>query len=272
MRKYFLAITFFSLLSLISGSGAIAEQENKPEAGSTVPTANESVSRVEQEIQNRVKELIKLINQEPNLLVVNPKAKVIKDANWRPYNPDGSVNQDFKVVSDDSVPEIAQALQIEQNRVKWTKELIDIGLPAVEEMVKTVLDQGYKYRHFIVYGLSQIKNIRTVPAILKFFSEGIEQEKLAKTLEQMELKEEAVRAQEEGALKKNTSVEALKVLSGKDFGDEYQKWEKWWKETEKQIGPVELPKIYEAKGASSPSQQYKKSVQEQNPQSGESKP
>ncbi len=203
------------------------------------------------EIQKQVKQLIDLINQEPNLLMVNPRARVVKDPGWQPYTADGKYNQDFRVVPDDSSPEIAQALQIEQNRVKWTNELIQIGLPAVPELIKSVLDEGKKYRQFYVTALGRIKELKAVPAVLKYYYEGVQQEKLAKSLETVGTSEDAQKLKQESALQKGVAVEALKSISGKDFGDDYPKWEQWWKETEKKIGPVNLPKLYEIKGAKS---------------------
>jgi len=237
---------FAVISSLFLGTALWADEP--PANNQQAQSEAEMRARIEQEIQKRVKELIDLINLEPNVLMVNPKAQVVKDPNWQPYTPDGKYNQDFKVVPDDSAPEISQALQIEQNRAKWTNELVQIGLPAVPELVKAVLDEGKKYRHFYVTALGLIKDVKACPAILKYYYEGVEQVKLAKSLEQLGAGEEPEKLRQESIFRKGVAVEALKSISGKDFGDDYPKWEQWWKETEKKIGPVELPKLYEIKG------------------------
>jgi len=258
MRIYILGI----IAILFSGVAVRAQEsakstgatpENPPIAISPAKPADATTvnvnARVKEEIQNRVKELIKLINQEPNLLMVNPKAQTVKGPDWKPVTPDGKYNQDYKVVPDDSTPEISQAIQIEQNRQKWTNELIGIGIDAEPEVIKGVLDPGNKYRHYLVYALGQIKDIHATPAVLKYYSDAVEQEKLAKSMEAMGAKDDADKMRKDAESDKKTALDALKTLSNQDFGDDYKKWEAWWKETEKKIGKVELPVLYDAKGA-----------------------
>lgn len=243
-----IAVVFFAL-------GAVSfAQQTQSSTQSTSSTKNTSAqqSKIEKEILARVKKLIELINQEPNLLAVNPKAKVVKPPDWTPYTPDGRRNQDFKVVPDDSSPEIAQALQIEQNRQKWSKELVGYGTIAVPELIKAVLDEGNKYRHFLVWALGEIKDLRAVPCILKYYDEALSQERLAKSLEKMGLKDQPAQLRKEAELKKKYAIEALKKISGKDFGDNYSKWEQWWKEVGSKLPGAKLPKLYEVKGAKPP--------------------
>jgi len=217
--------------------------------GMTAGSSAEAKARVERETQNRVKELIKLINQEPNLLAINPKASVVKDKDWQPVTPDGKKNQDFRVAPDDSAPEISQAVMIAQNRQKWTEELVRIGFDAVPELIRAVLDPANKYRHYLVSALGQIRDLRGVPAVLKYYHDAVEEDKLANSMERLGAGDEVARMRQDVQLKKKSSVEALKLLSGKDLGEDYSKWEAWWKEMEKKIGPVQLPKLYEAQGA-----------------------
>jgi hypothetical protein len=241
------------------GNQAIAINPAQPADGAANVNA-----RVKDEIQNRVKELIRLINQEPNVMMVNPKAQTVKDSNWKPVTPDGKYNQDYKVVPDDSNPEISQAVNIQQNRQKWTNELIGIGMDAVPEVVKGVLEPGNKYRYYLVYALGQIRDLHATPAVLKYYSDAVEREKLAKSMDAMGAKDDAEKMRKDSAFEKQTALNALKTLSNQDFGDDYKKWETWWKETEKKIGKVDLPVLYDAKGAdpkvippSQPTQQYK---------------
>jgi len=271
MRRVFLLAILFLVLAVRSlGEEPAKPSDEKPVAEQSHPSSQPTPScpepadsstamkaKVDAEIQKRVKELIELINQEPNVLMVNPKAVVVKDENWRPYTPDGKYNQDFKVIPDDSSPEVSQALKIEQNRQKWTNELVMIGLPAVPELIKASLDTGRKYRYFYITALGLIKDVKATPAILKYYQEGIDQEKLAKSMEKMAAVEDAEALRKEAIFRKGVAIEALKNISGKDFGDDYAKWEQWWKDMEKKIGPVELPKLYEIKGTNEkPSTQF----------------
>jgi len=266
--------SWFAILILIAAAAALG-QEGKPtgesqSSGQTAPviqpavisSSTASMANVKNAIQERVIELIKLINLEPNLLMINPKAQVVKDPDWRPVTEDGKYNQDYRVVPDDSAPEISQAVNVEQNRQKFTRELVSIGLEAVPELVKAVLDPANKYRHYLISALGQIRDVKASPAILKIYWDAVEKEKVAKSLESMGAAADAAQMRLETAADKKAAIDALKLLSGQDFGDNYPKWEAWWKETEKKVGKVELPKLYEAKGAKSkeiaPSQPVKK--------------
>jgi len=248
-------------------------QPSQPETTTVQPAvvsgSTGSGAAVQAAIQERVKELIKLVNTEPNLLMINPRAQVVKGPDWKPVTPDGKYNQDFKVAPDDSAPEISQAVNIEQNRQKWAQELVRYGTDAVPELVKAVLDPANKYRTYLIYALGQIKDVHAAPAILKYYWDAVEKEKVAKSLEAMGAKDDAAKMRQETDLDQKTSIEALKSLSGQDFGDNYPKWEAWWKEMEKKIGKVELPKLYEATGAKSkeiaPSQPANPPAQSQSP-------
>ena len=244
-----LLLAFFSFSSYAQNSSSPAP---KPENSST-KTSQTDQEKFEQKIKKRVEELIKLINQEPNLLAVNPKARVVKDPNWKPYTPDGRKNQDFKVVPDDSDPKISQALRINQNRQLWAEELVRIGAIAVPQIIEAVLDDGNKYRQYLVWALGEIKDLRAVPCLLHYYDEALAQEKLAKSLEKMGVPEEPQKLRQEAQLKRKYATEALKKISGKDFGDDYQKWEQWWKQTGSKIPGAKLKKPYEAKGAKPPS-------------------
>jgi hypothetical protein len=204
--------------------------------------------KADQETQNRVKELIRLINLEPNLIMVNPKAEVVKDPGWRPIGPDGRRCQDFRVAPDDSAPDISQAVNAEWNRERWVKELIKIGSPAVRELMAGALDPGNKYRYYLFYALGQIKDPHGAPALLKYYSDAIDQGKLANSVERMGDKDQAESIRRQADFEKATALFALKTMSGQDFGDDYPKWDNWWKDTEKKIGKVDLPVLYEIQG------------------------
>jgi hypothetical protein len=233
------------IAALFLGFKLVAAEPSVP-AGSTGEAAVKA--RVELEIQKRVKELIDLINLEPNLLMVNPNAQVVKDADWKPVTADGKYNQDYKVVPDDTKGPAGQALMVEHNRQRWADELVMIGQPAVDQLRLAVIDEGKKYRSYYVYALGQIKDLRACPALLKYYSDGVEAEKAAKSLEKLGALEDAAKLRQESAQKRTESVNALKTISGKDLGDDYGKWDQWWKETEKKIGPVPMPKLFAIKG------------------------
>ena len=217
-------------------------------ASGAAPDAN---SKTALETQNHVKELIKLINLEPNLITVNPKAVVVKDPDWRPIGPDGKRNQDFRVAPDDSAPDISQAVMVGYSRELWTNELIKIGTPAVPELVAAALDTGNKYRYYLFYALGQIKDLHGAPALLKYYSDAVEMGKVANSIERLGDKDESDRVRRQVAFEKSTAIYALKSMSGQDFGDDYGKWDSWWKETEKKIGKVNLPVLYEIQGKKS---------------------
>jgi len=244
-----LLLAFFSFSSSAQNSSSPAQ---KPENSST-KTSQADQQKIEQKIKKRVEELIKLINQEPNLLAVNPKARVVKDPNWKPYTPDGRKNQDFRVVPDDSDPRISQALRVEQNRQLWAEELVRIGAIAVPQIIEAVLDTGNKYRQYLVWALGEIKDLRAVPGILEYYREAIEQEKLAQSLEKMGVPEEPQKLRQEAQVKRKYALEALKKISKKDFGDSLAKWEQWWKQTGSKLPGAELKRPYEVRGAKPPS-------------------
>jgi hypothetical protein len=248
MKRHFsLVAASFLLAAALVGAEPSKPQNPSPAAGAT-PDAN---SKAALETRNHVKELIKLINLEPNLITVNPKAEVVKDPNWRPIGPDGKRNQDFRVAPDDTAPEISQAVMAEWNRERWTKELIKTGSPAVPELMAGALDTGNKYRYYLIYALGQIKDLHGAPAVLKYYSDAVDMDKLANSIERMGDKEEAERVRRQVAFEKSTALYALKSMSGQDFGDDYGKWDNWWKETEKKIGKVDLPVLYEIQGKKS---------------------
>lgn len=245
MKKLiFLTVAFFFWAVPLFG-----EKPAQSGSSSSPAAATGTDSKKAEETRNRVKELIKLINSEPNLLTINPKADVVKDPNWKPVSPDGKRNQDFKVVPDDSAPGISNALYVDLNRERWTRELIQIGRPAVPDLTAGSLDGQNTYRDYLIYALGQIKDLKGAPAILKYYSDAIDQGKVADSIERMGDKAEADRIRQEVSFKKTTALNALKTLSGQDFGDDYSKWDNWWKATEKKIGKVELPVLYEIQGA-----------------------
>ena len=246
MRGYAgIAAALLLSLRLMAAEGETASPP-QAQAGST--SAEAMKVRVEQEVQKRVKELIGLINLEPDLVMVNPNAVVLKDENWKPVTADGKYNQDYKVVPDDSKGAAGQALMVERNRQRWADELVSIGQPAVDQLRLAVIDEGKRYRSYYVYALGRIKDLWGAPALLKYYSDGVEAEKAAKSLEKLGALEDAAKLRGEALEKRTQAVAALKDLSGQDFGDDYAKWEGWWKETEKKIGPVPAPKLFEIKG------------------------
>lgn len=75
------------------GSGQPPAQANQVTQPAVVSGGTASVNSVQTAIQEHVKELIRQINLEPNLLMINPKAQVVKDQNWQPVTPDGNTTR-----------------------------------------------------------------------------------------------------------------------------------------------------------------------------------
>lgn len=214
---------------------------NTPGAVSTAP-----VSGPDAQLEARINRLIYQINLKPNLMTVNQSNVVMKEPNHQPYHPDGTRNQDFTVRPDYTHPNLSQAINVEQNRENWTNELIQIGKPAVPALVKAVTLEKYEYRHFYARALGGIKDKRAVPALLKYYKDGVKQVNLASLIRMSGDEAAANECDNKGRVMKQAAVKALEQISGQKLGDDYAKWEAWWQQNKAGVDAIPVPVHYTA--------------------------
>jgi hypothetical protein len=243
LRFFFLVILALMILS----ASAFAQDPavRKPSQESTPARGADA------QVQARINQLIKLINLKPNLVTVNQSHQVVKDPNHQPYNPDGTRSQDFTVRPDHSHPSISQAINVEQNRETWTRELIQIGKPAVSALVKALTYEGHEYREYYARALGGIGDLRAVPAVLKYYQDGVIQVNLAKMIRSSGDQAAAMECEKKGQTMKQAAVQALEQISGQKFGDDLAKWNQWWIENKAKVEPLPVPKHYSANPAPS---------------------
>ncbi len=234
---------FVTLLALMIFSASAFAQNSAPPNPSPVSTQSPSPDN---QVQARINQLIKLINLKPNLITVNQSNQVIKDPNQQPFNPDGTRNQDFTVQPDYSHPSMSQVINADQNREKWTAELIRIGKPAVPALVKALTYEGHEYREYYARALGGIRDPRAVPAILKYYQDGVIQMNLAKMIRSSGDEAAAKECEKKGQTMKQAAVKALEQISGQKLGDDLAKWNQWWIENKANVKPLPVPKHYSA--------------------------
>ena len=250
LRFIFSAIAAVAVFSVSVVCPAQVGVAPKPEQGK-IPTQGNDV-RADAQFQARINRLIQLINLKPNLIAVNQSNQVLKDPNWRPYNPDGTRNQDFTVRPDYSHPSISRAVNAEQNRETAVNELIKIGKPAVPALVGAVTNEGYEYRQYYARALGGIGDMRAVPAILKYYRDGVMQVNLARMIRESGDAAAAGECENKGRVMKQAAIKALEKMSGQKFGDDFAKWNQWWNENKANVNALPVPKHYSASPVTAP--------------------
>ncbi len=252
MNRFFVTAVVTATIILISSTASGQATPVKKPGPSASAEASGGVSAPNPQLEARINRLIMQINLKPNLLTVNESNVVMKEPNHQPYHPDGTRNQDFTVRPDLSHPNISQALNVEQNRDKWTNELIQIGKPAVPALVKALTNEKYEYRYYYARALGGIKDMRAVPTILKYYEDGGKQVNLAKLIRMSGDEAAARECENKGVVMKKAAVDALEQISGQKYGDDYAKWKAWWDQNKTGVDAIPVPKHYSANPVTSP--------------------
>lgn len=199
----------------------------------------------EAEVRLRVLDLIRRMEYKPDGVVVNEQVKVIRDPNRPAFNPDGTRNQDFTVRPDSEHPSLAGIVHQEENRERYAQELIQIGQPAVPELVRALTNEGYEFRPLYARVLGEIGDMRAVPALLKFYEDGRQQLQMAKATAGLD-PALAAEAEKKGTEKKQAAIAALERLSGQKLGDDPAQWESWWNGHKDKVQALPVPVHYSA--------------------------
>lgn len=232
---------------IISLSAAAQDSLHQPQKPSQT---QEQKQRAGDDLQKRIEWLIRNINLKPSMVTVNQNNQVVKEPDHKPYNPDGTRNQDFVVRPDYSHPDISNAVNVDANREKWMLELIQIGKPAVPALVKAVTYEGHEYREYYAQALGKIGDMRAVPALLKFYQDGVMQLSMAKMIRSSGNETVAKECEAEGNKMINAAVQALEDISGEKYGKDFNKWQLWWRGKKENVDALPVPTHYKVDSTS----------------------
>lgn len=189
----------------------------------------------------RVRQLIAIIEANPSGVVVNNAGVVNAPPDNQPYNPDGTRNQNFRVDPDLSQAGVALILNADHRRAQAVQELIRMGKPAVPEMSRALVWESHEYRRFYAYILGELKDERSVPAVLKYLEDAQMKATMipiTRTTGDMAMVKKLL---DDGNRMGTDSAQALNKITGQNFGVDLLKWQAWWETNKCRVGPT--PKI-----------------------------
>ncbi len=223
--------------------GSVSPENNAGSQGETTPAEPMVVNPA---TRARVQNLIAAIEQQASGLIINRSGRVNNPRGDQPYNPDGSRNQNFRVVPDYQSGPAAVAGDANQRRKRATMELIKIGPAAVPQLSRALVNDFYKQRHLYAFALGEIKDLRAVPALIKYFEEALMKKKTAKAFQQHGDPAMANKLTNEAEQMIEVAWAALKKISGKDYGPDITKYKAWWEANKHTAGPCPSLDIYKA--------------------------
>lgn len=242
MNKFYskCGILYSFVWAMIVTMALSVQAQTKPAAPawSNQPPGSATTGQQPQDPVKRAEELIRKIEYQPTGIYVNRNANPIADPNRQAYNPDGTRNQNFKVEADYTAPEISKIFNVEQHRMQYAAELIKIGKPAVPALMLAACNEGYKYRHYYCHCLAAIGDLRASAALLKYYTDGIRQVKLAESIRTTGDQTWAAEVEKQGNQMKQLAIASLKQLSGQTIGDDFTAWETWWNQKKPELGPI----------------------------------
>ncbi len=224
-------IAFFFLMSLAVAFTIEARTKDKTTEDRKNPTPASPTPEQEKEIKKR----LETIEAVPSGVIIDNRGEVEVSPGHRPYNPDGSRNQDFKVVPGDVEETIEQKNRRERGLA--VKALIRTGRPAVPQVVAALMEEGNQYRHLYAYVLGEIGDPRAVPALIKYMEEGKMKQTMAGSYEKPGKKKMAEKLDKEGRGMVSDATGALEQTTSEDYGPDLQKWKKWWQINRHKYGP-----------------------------------
>ncbi len=230
------AISAASLLIALFIAFHLTAEDSGGKSGSLVSEKEQDAHPTAAQKKN-IKQLIKTIESRPSGVIIHNKAQVQSGVDHRPYNPDGSRNQNFRVLPDEESAKDTHKLDHQRKRGRAVKELIHIGRPAVPQVVPALMKEGHRFRHLYAYILGEIGDPRAVPALIKYMEDGVMKKSLAESYRRLDKKEMAGKLDKEGQGMVSDAAGALERISGEDYGPDLSKWKKWWKKNKHKYGP-----------------------------------
>jgi hypothetical protein len=235
-----------------------AEKEAAKNAAAPVPAP----PPVDPELQKKILDLINIVEYKPSGLYVNNNGKVDVPPDHQPYNPDGSRNENFTVTHDTPGGEVPLAAN-EARRQQSIKDLIAIGRPAVDELCKALTRDYFLHRDLYAFALGEIRDPRAVPALLKYYQDGLEKLKNVPFVRQNGDEQTAVKLETTGNKMVGDAATALQKITGQAYGNDFPKWQAWWDANKAQVGPTPNLIEYTANppdGSSSPEYHFDPSL------------
>ncbi len=162
--------------------------------------------------------------------------KIDEDPSHRPYNPDGSRNQNFYVAPDYANTEGAEMLNADRKRALALKQLIEMGLPAAPELCRAMVTGGYRYRHFYAYALGEIGDPRAAPALIKYMEDGKSMIEVSEAIKATGDTTHARELETRGRRMMSQGAGALGQITGESYGPDLAEWKAWWERHKAEIG------------------------------------
>jgi hypothetical protein len=265
LKTVFQSIIIFSFLTLFTfpyqataANPFKKKEKQKKEKVKTKPSKKADTSKSEYkpdpQSDQKVKQLVSVIEAIPRGTAIVNDGYVEAPPDHQPYNPDGTRNQNFKVNPDPAQSVSAIYAGYDKRRAEAVLELIKMGPKAVDELSRTLVNDALKYHDFYAYALLEIKDVRAAPAFIKILDEGKTKKNIAGSARRMGNIALSEKLEKESTRMINESTDALKTLTGQDFGDNHFKWQDWWKQNEAELGPAPKLLLYTANPPSSNSE------------------
>ncbi|MFO8056413.1 MAG: hypothetical protein R6V10_03865 [bacterium] len=235
IKQTTLAATVFLLAFIIAFPLFAADtksSKDQPDSGQ-----EEKPVKPTPEKKKKIKKLISIIESKPTGVFINNRGRVKSGPEHRPYNPDGSRNENFRVVPETESGEAAGVLNHKKKRGRAVKELISMGRPAVPQVVGALMHEGREFRYLYAYILGEIGDPRAVPALIKYMEDGKMKLDMKKSYEKLGKKKMARQMEKEGRGMISDAAGSLEAITGEDYGPDLRKWKAWWKRNRSKYGP-----------------------------------
>jgi hypothetical protein len=239
-RKRSIAAAAIFLLAM--AGAALGEQPNNNQQSQSSPPQGADFPTPEQ--KEHIAYLLAFIESQPAGFVFNNSGIVARPPNHKPYNPDGSRNQNFRVAPDPNQAQASAVTNHEKRRASAMEELIKIGRPAVPQTVTAIVNEGNQYRFIYAFILGEIKDPRAVPALIKYMNDGKMKLDCAASYRKFGDEEMAKLMEDEGQAMIADATGALESITGQDYGPDIDKWRAWWEANKAKYG-TPLPLVIE---------------------------
>lgn len=184
------------------------------------------VSASAQTIEDKVASLIRELQDDPMILIIEDEVNVgIMTA------PTGQEpNYQVAPKAQPGTPEYEAKIESlrEKRRREIQQRIVALGPPAVPFVGRALGDMRLKYREYLAESLAMIADIRATPFLIDYLAEGLAKIRTAEALARTGETELAEQQRKEGSAMVMTATDALKSLTGKNFGTDVPAWKAWW--------------------------------------------